>query len=172
MFIFLVCTSVVQAKDLKIAVLNTEFVLENSVAIKDARVIIQNISDKIEEELTQKEIELKRKEFDLIQQHDFIPAQEYNKKISDFNKEVSNTQKKMRGKKKSLEKSYTSVMQAVHKEIMNIVTALAADEGYDIILPNSQVIFSDNALDITEEIIQILNTSLKKVKIEYEHEPS
>ena len=70
------------------------------------------------------------------------------KKNDDFNKFRINSQKKI-------------------IEVLNpIITAFLKKESVQILLQKEQIIFGDNELDITEEILKILNEKHKKIKFE------
>ena len=167
-YLILVCYSPISKADekcLKIAVLNTEKVIAGSSAVQDLKLVIQNASDRIEHDLTQKEIELKRIELDLVSKQEILKEEEYENRIKLFNKDVSKAQRKVRAQKQNLEQAYGSAMQEIHNQIISIVKDLAKESGFDLVLPHAQLIFADIKFDITSQVIERLNQIVTRVEI-------
>ena len=72
----------------KAAVVDVESILEHSLAIKHVKKSINEISDKIQRELTEKEINIKSIEAELIKQRGVLSEEKFNLKVLEFNKKV------------------------------------------------------------------------------------
>ncbi|RTK92453.1 MAG: OmpH family outer membrane protein [Rickettsiales bacterium] len=151
----------------KIAVVDVESILEHSLAINHIKKTINNISNKIQNDFTQKEIELKEFEHELIKQRGVISEEDFNLKVVKFNKDVSVAQHKMQKKKIALEQAHSEAMAIVHKNTINVISKLSNKYGFDIVLPSAQVMFVKNNLNITLEVISELNEKLPMVEVKY-----
>lgn len=152
----------------KIAVVDVEAVLERSKAVENIRKSINSISDRMQVELSARENELKTIEADLIKQRGVIGEEEFNQKVVDFNKKVSLIQQDMQTKKSALERAHSAALTEVHKNTLNIIGELSKKYGFNVVLPSNQVLYIDNDLNITLEVIGLLNERLKVVKVVYD----
>ncbi|MBA2629332.1 MAG: OmpH family outer membrane protein [Rickettsiaceae bacterium] len=151
----------------KAAVVDVESILEHSLAIKHVKKSINEISDKIQRELTEKEINIKSIEAELIKQRGVLSEEKFNLKVLEFNKKVSQTQKEMQSKKNALEEAHSEAIAQVHKSTIEVITELAKQYGFNIVLPSSQVLFVESDMNITLQVITKLNERLSTVDVLY-----
>lgn len=151
----------------RVAVVDIESILEHSTAIAHIKKTINLISDKIEKELSEKEVQLKKSESELIEQRGLLTAAEYEKEVFEFNKKVSTTQQEARKKKNALERAHAEAYAEVHNNTILIMSELSKKYGFNIVFPSAQVLFVENDLNITLEVISSLNERLKEVEVKY-----
>jgi Skp family chaperone for outer membrane proteins len=151
----------------KIAVVDVESILEHSTATQYIRKSINEISTRIQAEMSAKELNLKNIEGDLIKQRGILSEADFESRVAEFNKQVSETQKEMQIKKSSLEQAHGEAMATVHQTTIEIIGDLAKKHDFNLVLPSSQVLFVDNELNITLEVITNLNNRLKTVEVNY-----
>jgi Skp family chaperone for outer membrane proteins len=149
------------------AVVDVESILEHSEAIMDIKKSISIIREQIKNELATKEIKLKEAEAELIEQRGVLPKEKFEALVSVFNKKVSSTQKEMQYKKSALERAHASAISEVHKNTISVISDLSKKYGFNIVFPSSQVLFVNNSLNITHEVISNLNVRLKEVEVNY-----
>jgi Skp family chaperone for outer membrane proteins len=149
----------------KIAIVDVEAVLERSVAVENIKKSINSISEQMQAELSAKEAELKATESELISQRGILPEEEFNQKVADFNKRVSLIQQDMQVKKTSIERAHTAALSEIHKNILSIISELSKKYGFDVVLPSAQVLYAEDSLNITLEVIGLLNNRLRAVKV-------
>lgn len=149
----------------KIAIVDVEAVLERSVAVENIKKSINSISEKMQADLSAKEAELKATESELIKQRGILPEEDFNQKVADFNKKVSLIQQDMQTKKSSIERAHNAALSEVHKNILSIISELSKKYGIDVVLPSAQVLYAEDSLNITLEVIGLLNNRLKEVKV-------
>jgi Skp family chaperone for outer membrane proteins len=154
----------------KIAIVDVDTVLENSIAMAQVKKSINEISELIQKEMSSKELELKKLESDLTNQRNNLNLQEFEQKVLDFNKTVSRAKKLMQMRKLSLEKAHNKAMSSIHKAIIDIVGLMSKDHGFNIVFPSSQVLFIDSNLNITGDVTEKLNKQLINVPIDYKIE--
>ena len=56
----------------------------------------------------------------------------------------------------------------VNEEIKAIIETIAKSKSLDVIVPASQALYYKDQLDISQEVLEKLNKSLKKVKVTFE----
>ncbi|CAN0595641.1 unnamed protein product [Ectocarpus sp. 12 AP-2014] len=154
--------------DAKAAVVDVESILEHSKAIMHIKKSIHVISEQIQSELSAKEIKLKQAEAELIEKRGVLPKEEFDKLVADFNKRVSSTQQEMQNKKSALERAHGNAITQVHEKTISVISDLSKKYGFNIVFPSSQVLFVNNSLNITHEVISNLNERLQEVKVDYD----
>ena len=154
--------------DARVAVVDVESILEHSQAIVHIKKSINIISEQIQSELSSKDIQLKEAEAELIKQRGVLPKEKFDILVADFNKRVSATQQEMQHKKSTLEQAHANAIAEVHKNTIDVISDLSKKYGFNIVFPSSQVLFVNNSLNITHEVISNLNESLKEVEVDYQ----
>jgi outer membrane protein len=154
----------------KAAVVDIESILEHSTAIAHIKKSINIISDNIQEELSTKESELKVTESELIHKRGVLSEEEFNSMVVAFNKKVSDTQQEMQYKKSALEQAHSTALAEVYKNTTIIIGKISKKYGFNIVLPSTQVLFVENDLNITLDVISSLNERLKTVEVKYDVE--
>ena len=56
--------------------------------------------------------------------------------------------------------------------MLNIVGKLSKQKGYSVVLPTSQLLYADPKLDITNDVLSELNSTLPKVSVSFKAAPS
>ena len=152
----------------KIAVVDIESVLENSLAITSIKKSVNVLSQNIQEDISKQEKELKAHEQKLLEVQKTMSQEKFDSLVAKFNKDVSRTKKNIQLRKIALEQAHSQSIQVVHKKIISIISELAKDYNLNIVLPSSQVLYITSELNITLEVISKLNDSLKEVPVNYQ----
>ncbi|WP_375326719.1 OmpH family outer membrane protein [Candidatus Tisiphia endosymbiont of Nemotelus uliginosus] len=152
----------------QIAIVDIPAVLESSVAIHSIRKSVENISKKIQQTLLEKDAEFKALESKLLAKRNNISEAAFNEEVHHFNQNVNVARKHLQEKKIMLTHSHSEAVGKVQQAILNIISTLAEKYNIDIVISNTQILFAKNTLNITSEVIEELNNSLKQVEITYE----
>lgn len=153
--------------EVRIAVVDVQSILENSIAITGVRKAIDIISQDIQKYLGTKELEFKTIEEELVKKRGILSEESFEREFNNFNKKVSDAQKEMQTRKAKLEQAHAGAISKVHEVTMEIINELARKYNFNIALPSSQVLFATSDLNITSEVISLLNNRLKNVKVNY-----
>jgi Skp family chaperone for outer membrane proteins len=169
LFLTLLLSCSVNAEDftVKVAIVDVQFILENSIAMQKIQEQIENISKTIEKNVSQKEVEFKKIEEDLIKKKNTLNEQEFEKLVNDFNKKVTSAQQDIQSKKVQLEQAHSDAVGKVHEIIISIINDLAKKYNVNLILPSSQILYASPKLNITKDAIEQLNNQIKNVEVKY-----
>ncbi len=151
----------------KVTVIDVESILEHSLAVQHIKKSINLISDQIQNEISDKEIKLKQVEANLIKESGVLNGEEFERKVSIFNKKVSKIQQEMQKKRNALEQAHVAAIFEVHNNTIAVISDLSKKHGFNIVFPSTQVLYVENDLNITLEVITELNERLKKVEVKY-----
>lgn len=162
--ISLTATTSVNKYNAKIAVVDVESILENSLAIANIRKSMDQRLENIQKEISDKDKEFKSYEADLIARKHTLSEEEFKELADEFSKNVSDVQKSIQTRKLTLEQARGGAIQKVHDTTISIIGELAKKYDINVVLPSNQVLFVTNELNITHEVIASLNEKLKEVE--------
>ena len=151
-----------------IGIIDINKVLTESKAAKDATKQIEKIQVKSEED-SKKEDELIIKEREkLIEQQSVMAPEAFEVKVADFEKKVQSYQLERQEKLRKLDKMVQEARASILDEVKPIINDYANELGITVILEKNAVIMSADDMDMTDQVIKILNKSLPKIKVELE----
>lgn len=150
----------------KIAIIDVQKVVKNSTAAKQALDTIQKKRDEFQSAIDKQEEELKEKDQKLAKEKGVLTPDAFEKKRKEFQQDVLDVQQSVQKKRAALDTSYTKVLAEIQKTVLAIIETLSEDQGFDIALPSSQVLYGKDALDISDEVLKRLNKELPEVDID------
>lgn len=153
--------------NLKIAVVDIQYVLDHSVAVTNLRESIDKLSEKLHKEMSAKEAELKNTEAELVKKRGILAQEQFDNEVNNFYKKVSEAQHDMQQKKAKLEQAHADAIGIVHDSTLKIIADLAKEKKFNIALPISQILYTDDALSITPEVVSRLNHTMKSIPLNY-----
>ena len=151
--------------DNKIAYIDIDYILNNSIVGKSIAKHIQSIKEKKNNELKDIEKQLSDKENDLIKQKNIIEKDEFEKKIKTLKSEVGEYRKKKLSSNKAINEKKIEYTKKVLKVLDPIISKYVEDNSINIVFPKKNIIIAKKNLDITNSIMNLLNEQL--VKIDY-----
>ena len=148
-----------------IVYIDIDFIMNNSLAGKSITSNLEK-SYKIEDDNFKKiGNELKNKEKNLISQKKILNEEEYKKKVNILVNEINNYKES----KKIFLKEFNSKKIESTKILLNKINPILADYSKEnsigIILQKKNIVIGKKDLDITQDIIKILNNKVKKIEI-------
>jgi outer membrane protein len=109
--------------------------------------------------------EIKKKEKEIISQKKLITQEEYKKKVVELRKKVAKLQESKANSLKNLSKSRTDAKNKLLKAVNPIVKKYMKDNNIRLVIDKSSVLMGDSTLEITDQIIAILNKNLSSIDI-------
>lgn len=171
-----VCASLLQvpqavAADIpaaKVVTVDVQKVVKNASAAKRALDEIKKQRDEFQTEINKQEESLKKKDQDLTKQKGVLSAEAFEQKRKALQKDILTVQQGVQKKRSVLDAGYNKVLAEIQKNVLDIIKTLAKERGFDVALPSSQVLYSNEALDVSDEVLKRLNDQLPKVSIDVE----
>tara|TARA_B100001121_G_scaffold193299_1_gene168830 strand:- start:17 stop:451 length:435 start_codon:yes stop_codon:yes gene_type:complete len=140
-------------------------IMQISKAGKDA---ISKINDQKKKDVSkfQKiEKELKSKEEDLITKKNVISSEEFNKKLEKLSKEINNYRTLRQEAIDLSTKSRLNASADFAEKIKPILADYASENNIDMIIQKKNIIMGKTDLDITNEILKIVDKKINKLKV-------
>tara|TARA_B100001113_G_scaffold211894_1_gene173841 strand:- start:80 stop:619 length:540 start_codon:yes stop_codon:yes gene_type:complete len=157
-----------QYPNTSIGIIDINKVLTESKAAVDATKQIEEIQKKSEQD-SKNEDELIIKEREkLIEQQSVMAPEAFEVKVADFEKKVQAYQIERQEILRKLDKMVQVARAKILDEVKPIINDYANELGITVILEKNNVILSADDMDMTDEVIKILNKNLPKIKVELE----
>ena len=145
--------------------LDFKYILNESNAGKKAQTSLKNKLEKGIQNLKNKEKKIQEEEKKIIQQKKVISAEEYKKKVTALRNKVSSLQKE----RQTLLSSVASQRQKARNELLKnlnpIVKNYMQEKKIRMVIDKKNVLLADENLDITKDIIALLNKKLKSINL-------
>ena len=164
LFIFLFFINPVVSEQ-KIAFINMDKVMSKS---KSGISILKQLTDlknKNTKFLKKEEKKFKEKETKLISQKNILSEADFKKKIVELRSEIKNYNQNRNKIINEFNEFKIDNTNNFLKLINPILIKFSNEKGISIILQKKNLVVAKNELDITEEIINIINTEIKEFKI-------
>ena len=117
----------------------------------------------IQEQKTKEKL-IKEKEKNLISQKNILEPNEYSLKVDKLKSEILEFNANQKKKMKKINEEKDNVSQLFQNEINVILKEFAEKNNIDIIFSSNQMLIGKSNLDVTDKLLKIVNTKLKKFK--------
>jgi len=151
----------------QIAAVDVQNILDNSLALKDLSTQADQKMQSLQDESNQKLQELKKEEEALIQSKGKVPPDDIRKKSTNFENKIQDAKKYAQSQKTKLDKAYSNGIMQINNVITQIIEDICKIKGCIVVLPTSQLLYADPNLNITQEVIDKLNTTIKNIKLDF-----
>ena len=162
--IFFLNFNLLKANEL-ISYVDMDLLMNSSEAGMSITTQLTAIHKKTMTELKKIEEELKKEESDLIKQKNVISNEEFEKKLSILRNKASDYQKQRKKFNDSINKKRLDATSELVSLIQPILAEYANNNSISIIFQKKNIIIGKTELDITEDILKILNANHKKIAI-------
>jgi outer membrane protein len=151
--------------DTSIAVVNYVKIAHDSKAGVSVRAQIQT-----KEKGLQADFEAKQKEFyaedqSLAKQQSTTDKAAFEKKVKDFRAKAADAERDMQAKKMALAKSADAAGDELQKNVLDVAKQVASERKYNIVLSTTSVMYADDSLDITDEVLKRLDAKLPTLSV-------
>jgi outer membrane protein len=153
--------------DLKIAVVNSHMLIEHSKAFGHIRKQIEdkgksfNTNAKKDEEKLKKEFEeLETKSRAMSKDAYEQKRQELSQKAQEFNTRAYND-------RTLIDNAFSKAVASLQDKAREVLEKKVKEEGYDLVLNNTSLLFSDDRYDITKELLTKLNKVAPTVEVSF-----
>ena len=148
-----------------ISYVDMDLLMNSSEAGKSISSELTTIHKKTTSELKEIEEKLKKEESNLIKQKNVISNEEFEKKLSLLRNKASNYQKQRKKFNDSINKKRLDATSELISIIQPILAEYANNNSISIIFQKKNIIIGKIELDITEDVLKILNENHKKIVI-------
>ena len=149
--------------DNNITYIDINFILSNSLVGKSINKHITKIQDENIKKFNEQEKEFNDKEQKLLSQKNILDKKKFQFEANILNEEI----KKYKNDKNKILKKLNDEKIKYTKEVLNylnpIITEFVEKNSISIVLPKKNIVVGKKDLDITEDIIILLNNKVKEI---------
>ena len=163
-FLFFFFTFEVSYAENKIAYININYILNNSIVGKSISEHLQNIKENKIKEFQSTEKQLAKKEENIIKKKNIISEDEFIKEVDILKKEINeykNEKKKFDTKVDEKKIKYTKI---VLKSLNPIISKYVEENSIQIVFSKKDIVIAKKDLDITDPVMNLLNNELSKIE--------
>ena len=142
-----------------------KLILNESNAGKKAQNFLKSKLEKGLKNLKNKEQNIQEEEKKIIQQKKLISSEEYKKKVKDLRNKVSSLQKERNNLLEDVAKQRTKARNELLKNLNPILGDYMKEKKIRVVLDKKSILLADENLNITNDIMKILNQKLKSVSL-------
>jgi outer membrane protein len=78
---------------------------------------------------------------------------------------VVEVQRLVQERRRALDQASAAALDQVKQVLIEIVTGMAEERGFNLVLPSSEVLFFARRIDLTEEVLAELDSKLPAVEV-------
>lgn len=156
------CTASYAQDKIKIGFVDIQRVISESQAGKNARDRFQAQVKKAEADISKERQDLDRLKIDLEKKGPLLKEEERRNMEADFQKRSVTLQRRMSDYQQELQLKNNEMMSDILKDLEKIVNEVGKADKFTLILERSQILYSDQGIDITSKVIETYNSRTKK----------
>ncbi len=148
-----------------IALVDVQRILQEASAARTVQQQLEDQRSKFQTEITAEEADLRKAEQKLAKLRDSAQADVYAEEEQKLRQRFLTVERHVQARRKALDQAFTDSMNAVRKGIVDIVTAVSKEKGVNLAIVKQQVIWNDQSIDITDEVLARLNKDMPKIQV-------
>lgn len=151
-----------------IAVVDIQRLMKESTAAKSVSEQMESKGKGFQSAFSKKEESINKEKQELGKQQSVMAKDEFEKKARAFQAKVTDLQKEAQAKKAVLNSAFERSLNDIQKAITEIIEAMATEKGFMVAIPSSQLLYANNGLDISSEVLERLNKKLPKLDVKFD----
>ena len=155
-----------KSKAINIAVVDVQFLMENSSAAKTARAQIEKMQVTYRREIEGKLEEVTKAYQRLAQERSRLSEDAYQQRMQELRQKAANYQSEAQERLGKLDVGLRGGLQIIAASIEGIVNDIMKEKKFSVVLPRSSIIGTPAVPDITQEVLKRLNQRTPSVTID------
>jgi outer membrane protein len=147
------------------AVIDYQRILRDAAAARSIRDQIEARRKGYQEEISKDEQRLHEIDKEFAKQRSVLSPEAFADKRRQFEQDVAEVQRKVQERRRELDRLSAAALNEVKQALIAIVTSIAEERGFNLVLPSSEVLFFGRSLDLTEEVLAQLDARLPQVQL-------
>jgi len=147
------------------AVIDYQRILRDAAAARSIREQIELRRKAYQEEISKEEQRLHEADKAFAKQRSLLSPDAFADKRREFEAEVAEVQRLVQERRRALDSVSAEALNEVKKALIEIVTGIAEERGFNLVLPSSEVLFFARSIDLTEEVLAQLDANLPQVAV-------
>lgn len=150
----------------RVVIVDVQRVLSDSAAGKDIQAQFDKEKARIEKEAASKDADLKKKRDELVKKQPDMKKEDFVKQGNQFQQDIATARNDLANQSRTLKAATAEAVKKLRIQLVQVVSDLANEKGYALVMTKQNIILAEKNMDITEEVMARLNKAVKTVKIE------
>jgi Skp family chaperone for outer membrane proteins len=147
------------------AVIDYQRILRDAAAARSIREQIESRRKAYQGEISKEEQRLYEADKAFAKQRSLLTPEAFADKRQAFEEDVSEVQQLVQQRRRELDRVAEVALNQVKDALIEIVTGIAGERGFNLVLPSSEVLFFARKIDLTEEVLAKLDAMLPDVVV-------
>ena len=147
------------------AVIDYQRILREAAAARSIRGQIEVRRKAYQEEISKEEQRLHEADKEFAKQRSLLTAEAFTEKRREFEQDVAEVQRLVQERRRELDNVAAVALNQVKEALIEVVTSIADERGFNLVLPSSEVLFFARRIDLTEEVLAKLDGRLPDVRV-------
>jgi outer membrane protein len=147
------------------AVIDYQRILREAAAARSIRDQIEVRRKAYQEEISKEEQRLHEADKEFAKQRSLLTAEAFTEKRREFEQDVAEVQRLVQERRRELDNVAAVALNQVKEALIEVVTSIADERGFNLVLPSSEVLFFARRIDLTEEVLAKLDGRLPDVRV-------
>ena len=146
--------------------IDINYIVNNSDAGKSLNKIIESKTKTIETDIQNLAKKLEDKKNKIVSQKNILKKEEFDKLVLNYEKELKSFNDFRNKKNEEFNRFRIESSKKILDLLNPIITSFLKNKSIKILLQKEKILFADDELDITKEILKLFNKKHKKIKFE------
>ena len=146
--------------------LDFKYILNESEAGKKAQTFLKNKLETGIKDLKNKEKKIQEEEKKIIAQKKVISSEEYKKQVENLRSKVKSLQKERNNLIETVAKQRSKARNELLKNLNPIIKDYMKEKKIRMVVDKKSLLLADENLDITKDIMNMLNKKLKSINLD------
>ena len=153
----------IAAANVKIAFIDLNFIMNNSIAGTSIKTFINDLSKEKNKDFEVIESEIKEDENELISKKNIIEESIYNQKVNEIRIRINDYKLERQNFNKNLNEKKIKYNNLLLEKLNPIISNYVEQNSITVVLPKKMIIIGKKDLDITKQILEALDKSVQKI---------
>lgn len=149
------------------AVVDMNKVMREATAGDGIRTELNAKSKQFHTELENQDKKLTAEKEALAQKRAGMTAEDFEKKVKELQGKYGNAERMLQERRRTLDVASNTSRNKLLTEATKIIADIAKEKGYVTVFTQEAVLLAEPELDITDEVVKRMNTSVKKIVIDW-----
>jgi len=149
----------------KIAIVDVQLILRESLAGKAAREQMDGIARKEQAALAEEEKKLRAQDQELQQQRAILTPEVYSQRQRKLQADVGNLQNRSRNLRLTLDQGFRRTIDQIQLVLFDELRKLSTEIDVNLIIPRSQIVIAVDDFDVTKSALERLDKRLPSIEL-------
>lgn len=147
------------------AVIDYQRILRDAKAAQSIRAQIEGRRKRYQDQIAKEEQRLHEADKELGRQRSVLSAEAFASKREEFESDVADVQRMVQDRRRQLDDVSAEAFAIVRDNLIEVVGTLSDSRGFNLVLPSSEVLLFSPQVDLTEEVLQLLDERLPDLRV-------